>query len=78
MKPTKLFYIWLLIMVGNTVLFTTSVFLFNYTNSVGHWSDGAWEVISVTTGLVKFVVWCFGVGGFTNKLFFKEGEHENT
>jgi len=40
----------------NFVLFTTSLFLLHYCDSIGHWSAGAWVAVNFTLGLTKLVL----------------------
>lgn len=37
----------------NLILFTVSLFLWNYYDHIGHWSEGAWEGIFGTSVMTK-------------------------
>ena len=77
MKLSKLFYAWLTAICINTTVFVPSLFIFNYTSSVEHWSAGAWEAIVISSGLIKVCFWLVGIaGGICDKKFFIETEEE--
>ena len=76
-KPSKLFYLWLTVVSINAAVLIPTVFLFNYYESIGHWSSGAWEFMLICVTATKTLLWIIGVvGGICDKKFFTEVEGE--
>lgn len=76
MQPTRMFYLWLAFMLGNTALFTSALFIHSYTESIGHWSLNAWGVVASTSGFVKVIVWIVGLTCLLDNKFFKAKNYE--
>ncbi len=48
----------------NLVVFTVSLFLWNYYDHIDHWSESAWEAIYATSTLTKVALSLVGVALF--------------